>query len=370
MADPMYSGGPDQFQDRWPLYWATFPQFMRDPLLPTDPPPSPVAMSLICAALMAIPVVGYNAAAALGEYQSYYATGYDASPPGSHTDAPVYPEVPDPYVAPGDDSFDWYKLYTILYGAVTDTYGLVNQVKGVVDIILDRLPGGTTPPIVASEVNLSRVLSTSFAIAKQVSNLPQRDNTDRVLACLFAIARQQTVNIDPTTQELMDAIAAHDTHIDGDLADRFDTQAELITNTATDLKGTGDVDHSDIADAIAALAGVSGADARYPGFANALFNQPTEFDGPTQISQVMHGCIVNLSSMPAGTGSQDVGSMVNWLHAGWLCFLTPEGEADEMQFLNLETAVYCPKRITLIGGLLVFPRAGASGTVTGWSRAS
>lgn len=146
-----------------------------------------------------------------------------------------------------------------------------------------------------------------------------------------------------------------------------DNVTTIVGDLHTDL-ATVDGVVDQILDAVGNLEiPAGGSDGRYPGPSGATLSTPVAFSGPTLIEATMDGVLLDLEEMAPSTGYHTHSGYTNWLHAGYLCFLAQGGYADELQYLNMSTAAYSPKRISAPKGVLIYPRAGTSGTITPWT---
>lgn len=354
MSEPMWAGGPQQFQDRYPDVWAVLPSFMREPFYPQSPPLSPLAMSGVCLLMSQVSIYGAYGGWAFGQYQIYYGDAYRATPPGSYTDTVPTVTVPTPFEPPtvGGPNYD-YTLGQINAGILTilDYLGVwvpPDNLHVQIQAILDGLEGAGSGNPTSSKHDVARILAAIYYTAAQPIAITNQYDDSAVLSALAA-ARTSLEGGHTAISGSLVAVAsdltAHDT--------QMDTDHGAILSAIGDIPTTG-----------------GGTDSRFPGLSAVTLSSPVAFSGPLQITQAMDGCIVDVTGVPAGTGRQEVGGFVNWQHMGWLAFVASDTLGDELQFLNLDGAVYVPKRIANPVGLVLFPRIGSSGTVTPWTFAS
>jgi hypothetical protein len=354
----MYPGGPNTYSTEYPIYYDTFPQFMRDCVDPTTPPPSPLAMSLTCAALMAVPVIGYNAAYSLGQYQQYYATGYNASPPGSHTDTPIEPTAPTNWVPVVQATVDIAKTI----GAIAlDVIGAGDEavaIKAVVDLILDRLPGtiAASPTDVTDGTSAIESALDAAVSALQGSN---SDQTDAIDALISGAKDALDTLIDGAENNIRNGETGSITSVLNDLVAFKDSVQQFVLDETETLQG-------DTAQILALLHKILG----YPGPGSVSFGEPVILDGSGSADGPMDGCVFEVTSVAPGTGQQVVDEKVNYLHLGWLCFYADDDSMDEVQWLGQAKAVYVPRRLAHPAGVVVYAPRLLSGTVTPWTIAT
>lgn len=343
MSDPMWSGGPEQFQDRYPASWATFPQWMRDPLMPSTPPQSAFAMSVTCLLLMSVPVVGTGAAVYLGEYQRYYGDAYESNPPGSHTDTPYQPQSPEPYIPAYGVDPTTEALLEDIQTRVLDCQNRLVDLDSAVNLILDRMPTGSGDPPIASTVDTSRILAALYYIAQMpMSWRVDTDNTE-VLAAVDAVG----TSVDGLATNCQEGFAAS--------LSRDDAQTELIGNeTQTVLAALGDID----------IPEQSGG--RYPGASLCDFGSPHVITVPTVITEAMDGLRYTIDAWPSGQSRQVASTHTRYKGLAWCAFLTADGEPEPRQLLELGEGIVAAQAMVHAAGVVVYCKPGAQLTVTGW----
>lgn len=368
MADPMWSGGIEQFQDRYPWVWNIMSSWMQAPFYPTDPPRDPGAFADSVIPLADFPVLGGFYAYFVVHYCEDYATAWYASPPGSSSSTPVPIDVPANYTQSYDQPYSNYYLKTqhdTHFGDLETSlgYDASETVHDKLDAILAAINGLPEPP--------SGFSTTSDAV--------------RILAAVAFIGRQlcalgPALSAIATAEDIDAAVVSikgpHDTSNSSNWDAIFDETWGAIRaindNTSgveTSINGNVNAAEESILGAVAALAeGLTGAAGGYPGSDLVTLGSPVAFSIPAQIEQAMDGCLVAITTQVGGTGHHDVGDFTSWQHAGWLAFIDDQGHGDELQWLNLNQANYCPKRLASASGVLIFPRAGSSGTLTPWTR--
>lgn len=354
MSDPMWAGGPQQFQDRYPYTWATFPDFMRDQFYPVVPPKTTLSMSLICAGMMVVPIIGPLAAKDLGEYQSYYAAQFAANPPGSSDGTVPTITIPEAWSPPitveqtnGPDMAGMaYDIAAIArYIGFYPSNNSVHLQLDAIESAIGGLPGSGT---ISSKHDIARILAAIYYTAAQPIAITNQYDDSAVLSALAAARTSLEgghTSLAGSLVALASDLISHDTQMD--------------------------TDHGAILEAIGNIPTTGGAGASgYPGSDLVTLSSPSSFSGPSLIEATMDGLLLDLTEMAPSTGYQTHAGYHNWLHAGWLAFLTDGGYADEMQYLNLNQRVYVPKQCTHAHGVLLYPRAGTSGTITPYTLTS
>lgn len=361
MAAPMWTGGAMQFGDWAPWIWAIMSDWAKQPFYPDDPPKDPGAFTAQAMVICSYPIVGTIYSPFIIQYCVYYQEQWDANPPGSYSstpELPTMPATPDPNLS---QTNDWLGRFNALWADVIYAGNEAHEAHLAADLILDRLPQGEDPPPLTTESDTARILAAIYYTNWLWYNNPPPVSVPDVL--------QAITDAHGITDGKIDAV---DLNVDGfatNTQNAFLALTELVDNVS------GDIDVIDgIADSIlawtAAYEEPTVQPTGYPGNAGVTWGTPVGFTDPIRVDVAMDGCLVDIDSMPAGTGKHTVGGVDSWQHAGWLAFLADDGKADELQWLNLESAVYVPKRLAAATGVLLFPRANSSGTLTPWTRTS
>lgn len=251
---------------------------------------------------------------------------------------------------------------------INTEYAALLQEHADTQTALGVTEGNLDAAVTAAKVNVLDAISaidaaTSAEVASAVTTL-QGDITSAQNAVAGVVATEAAAvtssvngNVDLEVGLLSAAISA--------LNNLSEAAVQAVVNAAVATL-TGEV--GEAADAVlAALAALplsTAGDRRFPGLDSVTLAEPVLVSTPTLVNAAMDGCLITIASMPGGTGRHEVGSYTSWQHGGWVCFVGPDGYADELQWLNLSTAAYCPKRVRSATSALIFPRAGASVQVT------
>lgn len=367
MAEPMWSGGHPQFQDEYPWIWAIMSGWMQTPFYPTDPPRDPGAMADSVVPIADLPVIGGFYGYFIIKYCEEYAAAWYASPPGTSSSTPVAVDVPGSWTPPGDNPYSNYYLkqqHDTYFGELTTSLGYdptttVHDKLDAIAAAVGAIPEPNPNPATTSDV--ARILAALYYIAEMVV-VPawSMDTTaieDKIDEAVVSIVTATEIQTDAVAETITDPTTGAIRQINDNV-----NAAELA------IRGNTDAAETAILEALANLPPATGGPTGYPGLDSVTLSNPVAFSGPMNYAQVMDGCLVEFTSMPAGTGHNDVGNFTNWQHAGWLCFIDDNGYADEVQWLGPEKANYCPKRLAAASALLIFPRVLSSGTITPWVR--
>lgn len=348
-----YSGGPEDLETHSPALYAMMPASVKTLVAVSSPPLTPLGMLGTMGSIAGIPFYGAPLAIGLYSYADYYATAYAANPPGTSTDDPNLYSIPadyEPYPAFVNDMWDYVKVQSDrMYNFLADW----QTEKAKLDWMYNNWPdSGGTPPPLATTKDTARILAALYYIAQSVIVPAWSIDNSEVLS---AISDAHGV-----TDGKIDAL---DLTVDG-----FATNTQNAFDSLASEVGNVDTAVDDVLAAVQALPTTGGGPGGWPGLSEATLSTPVSWTGPLDHVEAMDGCIVHITSEPSGTGKQEVGSHTSWQHAGWLAFISDNGDADELQWLNLGDAVYVPKRMSAVAGVILFPRLGSSGTLTPWTR--
>jgi len=275
-----------------------------------------------------------------------------------------------------DSQVDDIKTDTTAIDLATDT------IESTLDTIYAAITGlPVPPPDVATPSDVARILSAIYYVAVQpyalVLTVDNEAVLDAITASIVSFTDQhveQNADLDDihadvgtlagVVSNVHDDLVADTATITGDVA-TLQAAADVIDGIVDLIHGT---DVPAIQADIAAIEPGGGTPSGYPGYASVTLGSPANWSGPGEINTAMDGCFVAITTQASGTGRHEVGDHTSWQHAGWLAFVDDQGNADELQWLNFDAANYCPKRLASASSVLIFPRAGSSGTLTPWTR--
>lgn len=121
-----------------------------------------------------------------------------------------------------------------------------------------------------------------------------------------------------------------------------------------------------VADAIAALAGAGDTAPIWPGVAGVTKGEAVAIVDDTEVAGPMDGVIIDLTTVPPGKGFWTVATHNAYKYAGYVAFVSDDGDADEQQYLGFDEAVYVPKRLKRAASCLIHCAPGIEGTATPW----
>lgn len=357
MADPMWSGGAEQFQDRYPWIWFVMSDWAKAPFYPTDPAKDPSAFVVQAGVVLGMPILGTIYAPYVTEYCTYYIAQWDANPPGSSSSTPALPTlptVPDPAY---NQAQDWLGRFNAMWADVIYAGNEAHAAHLAADLILERLPQGEDPPPIATSNDTARILAGIYYTNWLWYNNPPPVSVPDVLD---AIADAHAV-----TDGKIDA---HDLSMDGfatNVQNAFQAQTELIDNVS------GDID--DLAAAVAEIPTEAG-DPRYPGPSNVTWGEPQTFSGSHTYSAsgigpggVMDGLRLTINSVPAGSYQQGAEGITVHKYQGWLNFIDGDGNCDDLQWLGANKRIYAPVSMRSPSAVVIYAKTGTSITVTAYA---
>ena len=109
--------------------------------------------------------------------------------------------------------------------------------------------------------------------------------------------------------------------------------------------------------------GLTGAPV-WPGITGVTLGTPVALTPNLELTQPMHGVVVNISSVAPSTAYFTYGTEVAYRHIGGLAFFDDADATEDFQFLGFPLAVYLPKSMVEAGGVRFNVPATLTGTVT------
>lgn len=240
-------------------------------------------------------------------------------------------------------------------------YSDMPTVLTLLNSIFARVAPGEDPPPISTSNDSARILAALYYIAQAVIVPAWAVDNAEVLAAITAAKESIKGPSDTNVGAVYTALFEPTWGVVRSVNDNTNAVETSINNNV-------DAAETAILDALANFQPGGGTPSGYPGLSSVTLSTSQPFAGPFSYPGAMDGCLVEFTSMPAGTGHHDIGSFTNWQHAGWICFLDDQGYADEVQWLGPEKANYCPKRLASASGVLVFPRTLGQGILTPWVR--
>lgn len=108
----------------------------------------------------------------------------------------------------------------------------------------------------------------------------------------------------------------------------------------------------------------------WPGIDLVTLGTPVEVTETGVVDGPMDGVLVAISAVENGTGHMAVSTFQNYKWAGWLAFVNDDGEAEQFQYLNFDSAYYVPKTMRRASSMLIYLGKAATVTVTPWTLAA
>lgn len=178
-------------------------------------------------------------------------------------------------------------------------------------------------------------------------------------------------NLIPTTTTItadLSGVLAAVNGVHDDLASDVSALSDALDGVETDLA-------SDIAALSAKLDALSDKiDALqlggpvWPGLAKVTLGDAVAVDGSTRITAPMDGCILSLSTIPPRNVYWTVSGLTNVERAGFLAFISDNGDADARQPIAWNGGVYLPKGLLTAAGVVLHLPMGVVGSLTPWVR--
>jgi hypothetical protein len=105
----------------------------------------------------------------------------------------------------------------------------------------------------------------------------------------------------------------------------------------------------------------------WPGIASVTLLAPVALAVGLTITEAMDGVIVDITSVPAGTGTFTFDDQLSYRYIGAIAFVNDNGEEEFPQNLGFQHAVYCPKAMRSAAGVKCRTKPGVTGTITPWT---
>ena len=356
MADPMWSGGAEQFQDRYPYVWFVMGDFTRGPFYPTDPPRDPGAFYDSVAPLLDFPVLGTAYAPFVSQYAIYYAEQWQLNPPGTSTSVGNPPALDDDSSLASKLDLCLSSLYSLhtKMGTFVETDTAASLLYLVSGQIVEIPPPPTGFSTVADTTRILAALAyVARAICVQtgaVSDLVTQTDLDAAVASIKGI---DLPSIRTAQDEVLDAINGAANGINANT----DTRATAI-NANVDAAETA------ILNAIAAIPPAEEQGNFYPGASGVSLGSPTVISGAALISGPMHGVLVSITATPSGQSTQGAEGNTKYKGLGWLCFRSADGYGEPKQPLEISLGILKPMTLLQAASVAVYCKPGSSVTIT------
>lgn len=124
---------------------------------------------------------------------------------------------------------------------------------------------------------------------------------------------------------------------------------------------------ADVAEALALLHNTP-SPALWPGAANATLGTEVALVDQLELTEAMHGVLVNVTTPPTRTGRREIGGHLMDYGVGEISFVADNGYIEPWQYMGFRTAIFTPRTMEVAAGAVFRVLAGAGGTVTPWTR--
>lgn len=353
MADLMWSGGAEQFQDRYPYVWFVMGDWAKAPFYPTDPPRTPGAFYDSVAPIMDFPMLGTAYAPFISQYALYYDECWTASPPGTSTTTSNPPTSDDDtsLAAKVDTlSLQVAALHTKV-GSLVET----DTLASLAYYIASRVGSGEDPPPLASSLDTARILAALYYIAQSVIVPAWAVDNTEVLDAITTAKESIKGPHDTSTSSLWDAIfdaqwgaiSAVNSHTDSALSD---TDANVDAAETNILAALGD-------------APSGGGGNLYPGSSNITLGDPTVVTGPTILAGPMDGLLWIVNTVPNGQSAQPCAGRIRYKGLGWVAFMAEGDECEALQALQFNEGLLKPMHMMTATNAAIYCKSGSNITV-------
>lgn len=117
----------------------------------------------------------------------------------------------------------------------------------------------------------------------------------------------------------------------------------------------------------AAQATASNVPPAWPGVANATLGEAVALAAGVTINEPMDGVLIEITSVPAGTGRYVFDDQSSWMHLGAVAFYTDNDDIEQGQSFSFEHHIIVPKTMVRAAGCVLRCKSGVVGTVTPWT---
>lgn len=363
MAAPMWTGGPDQFQDVNPWIWAIMDDWKKAPFYPTDPPRDPGAFADSVMPLCDFPVLGPFYAYFIVRYVEDYATAWYANPPGTSTSTPVGIDVPGNYAQPYDLPYSNYYLRSVMethFGDIETSLGYnatvtVHDKLDAIAAAVGAIPEPNPNPATTSDV--ARILAALYYIAQMVVVPAWAVDNAEVLAAITAAKESIKGPHDTSNSSLWD----------GMFDPNWGLQRTINDNTnaiETSINNNVDAAEAAILQLLGEGVTAEGGGNFFPGSAGVTFGDPQTISGAALITGPMDGVLVSITATPSGQSTQGAEGNTKYKGLGWLCFRTAEGYGEPKQPLEISLGILKPMTLLQAASAAVYCKPGSSVTIT------
>jgi hypothetical protein len=105
----------------------------------------------------------------------------------------------------------------------------------------------------------------------------------------------------------------------------------------------------------------------WPGLAKITWGTSVALEIALDVDVPMDGCVIQLSTVPPGKPTYQIGSRVATAHIGQLAFKDDDDDIEYPQNLSMDSQNYCPQTMAHATGVKIRMVPGVSGTVTPWT---
>jgi len=106
----------------------------------------------------------------------------------------------------------------------------------------------------------------------------------------------------------------------------------------------------------------------WPGIDAVVLGTPIPFTTSARFEAVCDGLLLTFTTLPPGQGRQLAGDVTRYPTIGWLAFITDNGDAEPLQYLGIDRAVYVPQAMAQAAGVAISCKPGLTGTIVPWTR--
>ena len=106
----------------------------------------------------------------------------------------------------------------------------------------------------------------------------------------------------------------------------------------------------------------------WPGIDAVVLGTAIPFTASARWDVVCDGLLLTFTTLPPGQGRQLAGDVTRYPTIGWLAFVSDNGDAEPLQYLGIDQAIYVPAAMRQAAGVALSCKPGLTGTLTPWTR--
>jgi hypothetical protein len=178
----------------------------------------------------------------------------------------------------------------------------------------------------------------------------------------YAVPSPTALSTDLTTL-INDVLGVHD-----DLGTDLTTITDAISGSETDLDSKLDAMDGKLDTILDELGRMKFGGSLWPGDAYVTMGTPVAITESMRIDGPLEGIVYNLTSVPLGTLTSDIGGKPSYMALGLVAFESDRGHMERFQTISFKNSLVVPMSMLSAAACVLEWRPGTVGTVTAWVR--